>query len=188
VRKLAAVLLAALTITYPLFVYIGFDRVPPAWIGFAVAMLVFLRAWTLRRPSWYLAAGGAAILALASAYWGGWLPLKLYPVLVNALLLAAFVASLVRGPSMIERLARLSEPNLSPEGVTYTRRVTQVWCAFFLVNGAAALVTALWASTAVWTLYNGLVAYLLMGLLFGAEWFVRRRVKAATSTPRVRHG
>ena len=32
---------------------------------------------------------------------------------------------------MIERFARIREPNLSMQAVSYTRRVTQVWCVFF---------------------------------------------------------
>ena len=39
---------------------------------------------------------------------------------------------------------------------------------------------ALWAPLAWWTLYNGLIAYLLMGLLFAAEWLVRQRVRGRT--------
>jgi uncharacterized membrane protein len=41
-----------------------------------------------------------------------------------------------------------------------------------------ALYTALFTSMATWTLYNGLIAYLLMGLLFAGEYLVRLRVKA----------
>jgi uncharacterized membrane protein len=55
--------------------------------------------------------------------------------------------------------------------------VTQVWCIFFAVNGALALVTALWASAATWSLYNGVIAYLLMGLLFAGEYGVRCHFK-----------
>jgi len=62
--------------------------------------------------------------------------------------------------------------------VAYTRRVTQVWCGFFVLNGSVALVTALWASDATWALYNGLISYCLMGCLFAGEWLVRRKVKA----------
>ena len=95
------------------------------------------------------------------------------------MLLAVFAISLRYPPSAIERLARLQEPDLPESGVRYTRRVTQVWCGFFIVNGSIALATVLWASDAAWALYNGLIAYLLMGLLFAAEWLVRRRVRAA---------
>jgi uncharacterized membrane protein len=75
-------------------------------------------------------------------------------------------------------LARLREPDLPPHAVVYVRRVTQVWCGFFLLNGSVALATALWASERVWALYNGLIAYLLIGTLFAVEWLVRQRVKA----------
>jgi uncharacterized membrane protein len=105
--------------------------------------------------------------------------LKLYPALVNAVMLAVFAVSLRFPPSAVERIARLSDPHLPPQGVAYTRRVTQVWCGFFVLNGVAALATALWASDQVWAFYNGLLAYVLMGALFGGEWLIRQRVMAA---------
>ena len=94
------------------------------------------------------------------------------------LLLVVFAASLAFPPTAVERIARLSEPDLPPSGVAYTRRVTQVWCGFFVLNGALALATALWMSDRAWALYNGLIAYGLIGLLFGVEWLVRQRVRA----------
>ena len=58
----------------------------------------------------------------------------------------------------------------------YTRRVTQIWCAFFIFNGSVALFTALHGDMAMWTAWNGMIAYLLMGLLMGSEWLIRRRM------------
>jgi uncharacterized membrane protein len=58
--------------------------------------------------------------------------------------------------------------------VRYTFRITQIWCAFFLINGTLAAYTALFTSRAAWALYNGLIAYLLMGALFAGEWLYRR--------------
>ena len=91
--------------------------------------------------------------------------------------LVAFALTLRHGPSMIERFARLVEPVMDEAAIAYTRKVTLVWCAFFALNGLASLYTALYASLALWTLYNGLLAYLLMGLLFAVEYAVRQRVK-----------
>jgi uncharacterized membrane protein len=96
---------------------------------------------------------------------------------VNAAMLSVFTYSLFVPPSMVEQFARRREPDLPPQSVTYTRRVTQVWCVFFALNGGIALVTALWASTATWSLYNGFVAYLLMGLLFAGEYGIRCNFK-----------
>jgi uncharacterized membrane protein len=103
--------------------------------------------------------------------------IKLYPFAVNLSLLVSFGVSLLKPPSAIERLARLKDPNLSPHAVAYTRKVTQVWCVFFFVNGGLALATALWMSDAAWALYNGLLSYLAMGCLFAVEWIIRQKVK-----------
>jgi uncharacterized membrane protein len=68
----------------------------------------------------------------------------------------------------------------------YARKVTAVWCGFFVVNGAIAGGLALWGTERTWALYTGGVAYVLMGLLFAGELAVRQVVKrraAAGSTP-----
>ena len=52
-----------------------------------------------------------------------------------------------------------------------------VWSVFFLCNGLLAAALTLWAPLSWWTLYNGLIAYGLMGLLFAVEWLVRQRVR-----------
>jgi uncharacterized membrane protein len=104
--------------------------------------------------------------------------LQFYPALVSGVMLVVFLWSLHSPPSLIERLARLQHPDLPPEGVIYTRRVTLVcWCGFFIVNGGIALVTALWSSFEVWSLYNGLIPYILMGILLGGEYVVRMKTQ-----------
>lgn len=173
-----ALLITLLTLAYPALVYAGLGRFEPRWLACLLAALALLRAYATRERVWLVAAAGALLLAVASMLGNAAWPLKLYPVLVNAVLLAVFTVSLYYPPSVIERLARLREPALPPEGVAYTRRVTQVWCAFFVINGSVALATALWASDATWALYNGLISYGLMGCLFSGEWLVRRKVKA----------
>lgn len=175
---IATGLVVLLTVAYPFAVALGLGRVEPRWFAFALVSLALLRALVSRQALWWAAAAGAAVLAAFSLAGQGWLPLKLYPVLVNAVLLLVFGVSLWRGPPVIERLARLAEPMLPPEGVAYTRRVTQAWCLFFALNGAAATATALWLSTDGWALYNGFIAYLLIGAMFAGEWLLRRRLKA----------
>ena len=46
-------------------------------------------------------------------------------------------------------------------------------------NALTALWTAVWGSDDVWFYYNGIIAYLLAGLMFAGEWFLRRRVLRA---------
>jgi len=49
-----------------------------------------------------------------------------------------------------------------------------VWCAFFVGNGTLAAMLALSGWRTLWAVYTGVVAYALMGVLFGAELLVRR--------------
>lgn len=168
----------AITALYPLAVWLGEGRVQPRYLALLLLLAALARLPALRASvsaRWAVAA--ALLLAGAAIMSNALLPLKLYPVLVNAVLLAVFGASLTSPRSLVERLARLSEPNLPAHAVAYTRSVTKLWCGFFVVNGGVALYTALWASEAVWSLYNGVIAYALMGVLFGGELLVRQRVK-----------
>lgn len=150
----------------------------PRWLALVLLLAAATRLPTLaisRLARWSVLA--AMLLVVVAVWSNAILPLKLYPVLVNAAMLAAFAYSLMAPPSMVERLARLREPDLPAVAVEYTRRVTQVWCGFFVVNGALAFGTAVWASEAVWSLYTGVISYLLMGALFGIEFLVRLRFK-----------
>lgn len=175
---LLAAALLAVSLAYPVVVYLALGHVSPRWIALLLVGLALARAWVTRESFWLVAAALAMVLAAASFLGGLWGPLKLYPALVNAVMFGLFAMSLWRGPSVVERLARLREPDFPPAAVAYTRRVTQVWCGFFVFNGLVAVATALWASTAVWTLYNGLLSYVAMGALMGGEWLVRQRVRA----------
>ncbi len=175
------VLVSLVMLAYPALVYFGLERFEPRVLALLLAAVAAVRALVTRERMWAVAAAGGVALAAVAAMLNDATALKLYPVVVNATLLALFGISLLHPPSMVERVARLREPELPPAAVAYTRRVTQVWCVFFVVNGTIAFATALWATAAQWALYNGLVAYLLMGLLFVVEWLVRRRVRSAAA-------
>jgi uncharacterized membrane protein len=173
------------SLAYPLAALLLARPLGPAAVTIAMAAVLLLRfvlGIGRRTPAAMSVAGLLVAAALLVATWiNETLALRLYPALMNAAMLAAFLHTLWRPPSMIERFARLVEPDLPPEGVRYTRRVTGAWCVFFVVNGAIALWTALAASDEVWALYNGLIAYLLMGALAGGELLVRARVKRAAN-------
>lgn len=177
------VLAATLTLIYPLAIWFGHGTIAPRWLAglLLLAALTRLPAVRLSAAARWSAAAALVLAAFAIAS-NAALPLKLYPVLVNGALLAAFGWSLRSGPSMVERLARLHEPDLPPAAVGYTRRVTKAWCLFFFANGAIALGAALFAPEDVWALYTGVVSYVLIGLMFGGECLLRMRFK------RLHHG
>ena len=177
-RKWVTAVLATVTIAYPLVVYLSLGHLEPQWLALMLVALALARACVAGQRFWWAVAAGAALLCTASWFRSDALAVKLYPVLVNFVLLLVFAFSLWRPPSVVERLARLREPDLPPAGVRYTRRVTCVWCGFFVFNGCIALYTALWGSDQQWALYNGLVAYVLMGVLMAAEWWMRQIVRS----------
>jgi len=168
---------AVLSVGFPALVYFGRDRLSPQVLALLLVLIVWFRKKIAfgMRPSPWLVAGGLLLAFLALGR-NDVLPLKLYPVLVNVALLAIFAASLWYPPPVAERIARLGYPDLPIEIVTYTRKVTQAWCVFFGANALTALWTAVWGSDSVWFYYNGIIAYLLAGLMFTGEWLLRRRL------------
>ena len=165
-------------VLYPFAIWLGHGQVEPRF--FAGLLLLAGVMWLPAMRAGAAGVGwlvGTLLLSLIALWNIHFLALKLYPVLVNLAMLTGFTYSLVVPPSMVERFARRREPDLPPQSVTYNRRVTQVWCVFFALNGGMALVTALWASAATWSLYNGFVAYLLIGVLFAGEYGIRCNFK-----------
>jgi len=148
-----------------------------------LALCFVLRLAALRGKTGALSRAGQAlagvgfILTLASIWLREARLLLWYPLVVNSVMLALFGGSLFSRMPLIERLARWREGDLSPAAVRYTRRVTQVWCGFFIVNGGVSLWTCLHGNVHLWTLWNGMLSYVLMAALFAGEWVVRQRVK-----------
>lgn len=163
---------------YPFAVYFGIQHFAPWQFGLLLGSLWLGRALTgERRPeSLWMAALAIGFCLLLAVFDSPHL-LRWYPVLISSFMLAVFGLSLCYGMPVAERLARLREPELPPVAIPYTRKVTQAWSLFFLVNGLIATALTLWAPLTWWTLYNGLIAYGLMGLLFAAEWLIRQRVR-----------
>lgn len=167
-----------LILLYPLLIWSAHGRVEPRMLALLLLAIAGVRLLTSRLSRNYRWTGLAALaLAAPALYWNALLPLKLYPVAISAGMLALFGYSLIKPPSMIERLARLHDPELPPFAIAYTRRVTQVWCVFFTVNGSIAFATAMWASPAVWSMYTGVISYVAMGILFAGEYLVRLYVR-----------
>jgi uncharacterized membrane protein len=169
-------------VVWPLVVGTGFSSIPPAafvLVGIGCIGLRLIGTWRLARSSVEIVAFVlAAVLLVALLTVSPLMAARAYPVAISLAMAAVFAASLRYPPTVVERIARLSEPDLPPEGVVYTRQVTGVWVGFLLVNAAISLWTAIWGSLDQWALWNGLLSYLAMGALFGGEYLVRRVVRA----------
>ncbi|MEJ7668275.1 MAG: hypothetical protein WKH97_06000 [Casimicrobiaceae bacterium] len=123
-------------------------------------------------------AGIAAVVglcALAAFVPQGAVPFFLLPTLINLVLAGFFARTLAPGrEALITRFARLGNQPMPSEVVTYTRRLTWVWTAFFaamaVISGALLAVGA----HAAWAWFTAVGSYLSIALLFGLEYVYRR--------------
>ncbi|MBA2076397.1 hypothetical protein [Aeromonas veronii] len=175
-------LAGALLLLYPLLVYLGLSHGKRGLLALLLLPLFAIRlfAGAALPGAWRWATrwlGAVGLLLIGFNLWfreHDWL--LYYPIAVNATLLGTFGWSLTQPMTLVERLARLTTPDLPEQGVRYTRKVTRVWCLFFIGNGLFSGWTVWHGDLTLWSLYNGLVSYLLMGVLMGGEWLVRQRV------------
>lgn len=176
---------AGLLLVYPFAVYFADGRLTPnqllAGLLLLFAARLLLAARLGSRPRANLAL--AVLLIAAAVAVVLWLPdvdihlLRFYPLLLNLLAFAVFFGSLFSRMPLIERVAHLLEPELPPEGVRYTRQVTWAWSGLLLLVALGSLYTAIESSLRVWSLYNGLIVYVIFGAAFSCEYLVRTRLR-----------
>lgn len=99
---------------------------------------------------------------------------KLYPVFMNLSFALIFGFSLLKKP-LVQGIAERLRGALPPEEVAYARKATAAWCIFLSCLTAISFAT-LFAPLEVWTVFNGMISYILIALMFAAEYLVRRKV------------
>ena len=145
----------------------------PFWVaGIFLLPLIFLK----KNPYWgkslaiiALLLGGASLLFRSPDF------VYFYPVMVNIVLLAVFISSLFSSQTIVEKIARLRDPNFSEREIPYARKVTLAWSFFFAINGCVAFITVMLQDKFYWSIYNGAISYVLMGLMFAVEFYCRKR-------------
>ena len=181
--KILALLTAIALLAYPFAIYYGLNKWGIGGVAIILGVFFLLRVFganktrlrELKYIAWLSGGAGLTLTLLALVFQNSsWF--TYYPVIVNVLMFILFAQSLWQKESMVERFARLQDPELPDYAIAYTRTVTKVWCVFFTVNGAIALFTT-FLSLHVWTLYNGLFSYLFAGALFVIEFAVRMIIK-----------
>lgn len=174
----AVVVATALAIAYPGIVYFGVQRfgvtaLAAFLLGIVLLRLILSGNWRSLRG--YPLPLAIAALCLLSITLSNLLFVKFYPVLMNLSVAAVFAVSLTQPETFIEKLAVRFKGDEAkrPEARHYMRNLTAVWVFVLLANAAVATLTALYASTQVWALYNGVISYVLMAVLFIGEVIFR---------------
>lgn len=170
------VIATLIMVAYPLLVYAALQTGQLPALLPVLALLLIFRALRCGQQRQYLMMGvtlaGVALVGVAQQLdqhqWVLW-----YPVMMNVGMLGIFGYSLQQRQPLVERLARMRQPDIPESARPYLRHVTQAWCLFFVLNGAIATFTILWGNLDWWALYNGLLAYIGMALMVVGEWLYR---------------
>lgn len=177
-----AILLRLIYITllllYPFGIFFGLKHFEPRFLSLLlllIALLQFLpnKSMALPKRQKYAIAILALTLLILTQIFNQPLFIKLYPVFINLIFFTFFFITLFYPPSMIEIFARMQDKNLPQKAIPYTRNVTKIWCAFFILNCTISLYTTFGCSLETWTLYNGFISYILIGTLFIGEYLFR---------------
>ena len=185
------VLFTAISVLYPLIIYCGleFFGLSPRRLSLLLLSLAFFHFLNFTRNKssldrWRMIVLVMLVLVCAVVAFAAdnILFVKFYPVLVNLSLLAFFAFTLWRPPNFAFRMALLGDKALkdSPSKNSvenYCRKVTIVWCFFFVFNSVVATFTVFMGSDKIWSLYNGLISYIFVGLIFAVEYLVRKKVQ-----------
>jgi uncharacterized membrane protein len=185
---------------YPLLAHLAVLRGSPRLIATSIGLLVAMVLLPgLRRglpAAWLLLAASAAGLYAVADSARALLLLFLPPILITSFVAWLFGHTLRAGRMpLIERVARaIYGPDSAPNDdvVSYARRVTMLWTCALVLLAAVNLVLALLAApgglllemgvqpvvtipVAVWSLFANVLNYVIIGVLFAAEYQFRRR-------------
>lgn len=159
-----------IAVVYPIAVFVALQHnFSVRTLGLILlCVILVISAW--RRNVW-MGLFGVGLMATA-AILNQEIFLKLYPVFMNALVCAMFAFSL-RNVPLVQRIAEKMKYKMTDESRQYARHVTIAWAVFMGLNMLVSLATVFMTDW-IWTIYNGLISYCLIGVMFIGEYLVRR--------------
>jgi uncharacterized membrane protein/acyl-CoA synthetase (AMP-forming)/AMP-acid ligase II/3-hydroxymyristoyl/3-hydroxydecanoyl-(acyl carrier protein) dehydratase len=190
IRNIPKVLFFIISALYPVlvFYFLVIRKTPLRFFSLfvaAFALLVFITGTSERKKSrgvpflW----NSALLLGLGCVcfFVNSAIVLKLYPLLINILFLITFGSTFFFPPSMIFRFAVMQDKTIpgslnEKRIAAYCRKVTCVWCFFFVFNGSMAAWTIFSDYEMLWSIYNGGISYILIAFLFAGEFIARKMI------------
>ena len=174
-----SIALGLVFLLYPFIIFFGLKWLEPSVLALILVTLTLLKIYTSKNktaiPLVKIVGINAILLLSFNVFVNSAILLKLYPVIINLSFFSVFIYSIFKPPTVITLIASAQE-KITENAVIYTKKVTLFWCGFFILNGIIALWTV-FQSDEYWAVYNGVISYILMGILFACEWLVRRNFK-----------
>jgi uncharacterized membrane protein len=182
-RTILRAISALSVLFYPLLIYFGMTVYSSRTIAFLIGMPLIgnflMQNWRMDQMRLVMPALAIIVMYMIGTLLNSMIYMLYLPFLISTIFLTSFSYSLLFPPNTIEVFTRRFASDLSIEETAYCRHVTLIWVCFLGLNGVAAYYTACCASLRLWSLYNGVITYLMMGLLFAVElsyrsWRFRR--------------
>ena len=170
-RQITKIALGALFVTYPFIIFFALQR-GVALRALALELVAYAALSFCRHRNKTLLVLGALLSLLLLCFDNG-IFLRLYPVLMNMAVCGLFFSSMSSTP-LITTIARRMGTTMTPRAIRYTRCATIAWGIFMLLNTLISF-TTLFTSLETWTLYNGLISYILIAMMMLAEYIIRTR-------------
>lgn len=183
-RIITVVLIAA----YPLLVHLALVLSVPQLLFIAPLLFltgIFLHSLRAGNTRAWLAFGVLCGIVLLLE----WLDLTLYllflpPVIIPLLLLFVFGRTLRsdREP-LITAIGEAARGPLSPAMRHYTRRLTQAWCAVFVVMILWSALLPTLQQPELWSWFTNIINYGVVGVLFVGEFMLRKKIFPSHNHP-----
>lgn len=181
-RLMLKLILVVLVFLYPFLIFFGIKLLSLKYLGLLIILIFSLRLIVLKNSIdklWVGITMLGIVLVLLAVFINNITFMLLYPVFISSILFGAFTYSLFQEKSIITKIAiKMSKTELPDYALTYTWYVTLAWCMFFVLNASIALFTVVYGSINVWSIYNGFISYILIGIFMASEIVVRFLVRS----------
>jgi len=169
--------IAIATAVYPFVVYTGLNEYGPTVLSLILFILLFARVvlrGDFNKPEQWLQLILVGSLCLVAAWLKSELLLRYYPVLMSVGFAVFFAISLRTERSLVERFASIFKSDIEPHQRIYMRGLTKLWAGLLLINAVISAYSACCVSLKIWTLYNGVIIYVVFGLFSFSEVIFRQ--------------
>ena len=188
-NKFTVTVLISASLLYPFLIFFGLQIFSPRIISIFIAVIILIRLIFIKDNNikWKLIFPLLIIISIAiiTLFVNKPKILLFIPLVINYGFFLTFISSIYSSPSMVEIFARMqlktlkSTNELSPAEIIYCKKVTWLWSIFFFFNGLIIIYISLFSTIKLWSLYTGLISYLIMGSIFAVEipyryWRFRR--------------
>ena len=162
-----------ITVLYPFFIYYLLSTKSSFHVISLILLLVVVINFLKIKSIIILFIG--LILTLFLSFTNNEIFLKIYPVCMNLIVSLAFLGSLLKTP-LITLFAQKLKYEITDDDLSYTRKATIAWGVFMFLIMILSLITV-FMSDFTWALFNGLIAYMLNGLMIIIEYIERTRIR-----------